>query len=160
MESTQRASLAVELIELIAKGNAHMPFEYAIENIPTHLRLARPDKLPYSIWSLVEHIRITQWDIVEFCSSAEHVSPKWPDEYWPAPSEALTDVDWETSINQIIHDRERFFELLRDEKNNLLLPFEYGTGQNLFREAVLIADHTSYHTGQIILIRRLLNNWK
>ncbi|WP_256013082.1 DinB family protein [Desertivirga xinjiangensis] len=160
MESNLRASLAVELIELMTKGNAHMSFEEAIADIPPHLRLVTPDKLPYSIWSLVEHIRITQWDIVEFCSSADHVSPKWPDEYWPAPLETLTDSAWENSIDQIISDRERFFELLKDERNNLFHPFEYGTGQHLFREATLIADHASYHIGQIILIRRLLNNWK
>ncbi|XZF15471.1 DinB family protein [Chitinophagaceae bacterium MMS25-I14] len=160
MKSENRAQIVAELTELIRKGNAHAPFEEAVADLPADLRTAIPGNLPYSIWQLTEHIRITQWDIVEFCISPRHKSPKWPDEYWPAENEHPDDHTWEKSLQQIKEDRNRFFELLKDEQNDLFAAFPYGTGQNLFREALLIADHTAYHTAEIIVLRRLLNSWK
>ena len=160
MESNQRATLAVELMQLITSGHAHIPFEDAVRDLPGNLRSTVAGNLPYSIWQLVEHIRITQWDIVGFCISAQHQSPKWPEGYWTTAVDKVDDSNWNNSLNQIRKDRDRFFDLLKDEKNNLLVPFPHGEGQHLFREAVVIADHNSYHIGQIIVIRRLLGNWK
>ena len=153
-------TLIEELIFLIDKGNAHASFEDAVAGIPKNLRTVIPDKLPYSIWQLVEHIRITQWDILEFCISEKHQSPKWPEEYWPAAVDEVSDKQWEHALAQIQKDRKRFTELLKEEKRDLFEPFPYGDGQNLLREALLIADHTSYHTGEILVIRRLLDCWK
>lgn len=160
MSEQNRGIIILELISLIDKGNAHASFEDAVKEIPLELLTKAPDGLPYSIWQLVEHIRITQWDIVEFCSSPDHKSPKWPDEYWPKAVEAVTKEDWENSLAEIKKDRERFFDLLKDQEIDLYAPFDYGDGQSIFREALLIADHNAYHVGEIIVIRRLLHNWK
>lgn len=156
-----RKKIVDELIQLIKTGNAHVPFDDAIDRLPKELRVRTPEGLPYNVWQLVEHIRIAQWDIVEFCISADHRSPAWPSGYWPA--EAGNDIDdetWMASIQQIRADRQRFIDLLSDASQDLLKPLDHGTGQSLFREALLIADHAAYHTGQIIAVRRLLDNWE
>jgi len=160
MSEENRGIIVVELISLINKGNAHASFEDAVKGISLDLVTKIPDNLPYSVWQLVEHIRITQWDIVEFCLGPDHQSPVWPDEYWPEPTDRITKEQWEASLTQIRKDRERFSELLKDQEIDLYAPFEYGDGQSLFREALLIADHNSYHLGEIIVVRRLLNDWK
>jgi hypothetical protein len=161
METAQRKTIVTELIQCIQKGNAHVSFEESIARLPKALRAQTPESLPYSIWQLVEHIRITQWDIVEFCSSASHESPAWPVGYWPesVPAE-VDDHAWKKSIEQILEDRTRFFNLLKNPKRDLFEPFEHGDGQSLFREALLIADHNAYHTGEILVIRRLLKDWE
>lgn len=155
----KKDTLIEELIFLIEKGNAHVSFDKAIAGIPPGLRGAVPDKLPYSIWQLAEHIRITQWDILEFCLSEQHESPQWPEGYWPGHKASVGDETWENTMAGIRKDRERFVALLREEGKDLFTPFPYGTGQNLLREALLIADHISYHTGEILLARRLLDCW-
>jgi len=161
MKDQNRKTVVNELITLIEKGNAHASFEDAVDGINLHLLNKVPDNLPYSLWQLVEHIRIAQWDIVEFCIDQQHQSPKWPDEYWPeAGSTEIDQQAWQSALKQIRDDRQRFIDLLKDPANDLYEPFAHGNGQNLFREALLIADHTSYHTGEIIVIRRLLNDWK
>jgi len=160
MSEENRGIIVVELVSLINKGNAHASFEDAVAGISLELATQVPDGLPYSVWQLVEHIRITQWDIVEFCLSADHQSPVWPDEYWPAPTDKITKEGWAASLAQIHADRERFFDILKDQEVDLYAPLEHGDGQSIFREALLIADHNSYHMGEIIVIRRLLNDWK
>jgi hypothetical protein len=160
METSERNKITGELIQLIEKGNAHATFEDAVADLPPGLRTIIPEGLPYSIWQLTEHIRITQWDIVEFCLSPDHESPSWPKGYWTKAEDHVTDHAWNASLKQIKDDRQRFFRHLTDRDNDLLLPFPHGHGQNLLREAMLIADHTSYHTGEILVIRRLLKSWK
>jgi uncharacterized damage-inducible protein DinB len=108
---------------------------------------------------LVDHIRIAQWDILKFSTNPEHQSPKWPDEYWPKDPEPNDEDEWSNAVDQIESDRAKFIELLEDPEINLFEPLPNERKVNLLREALLIADHTSYHTGQIILIRRLLNAW-
>ncbi|RPD47889.1 DinB family protein [Hymenobacter sediminis] len=159
MEQSTREGIVKELSELLTKGNAHVTFEEACADVPAELLNQRVPDLPYTLWELAEHIRIAQWDIVEFCLSPEHKSPKWPDEYWPAPEQQAQEADWQHTLHQIQEDRERFLALLQDPAQDLLAPLPHGTGQTLLREALLIGDHTAYHTGQIILLRRLLKNW-
>jgi len=147
------------LKELLNGGHAHATFEDAVKDLPVKLRGEVPENMPYSIWQLVEHIRITQWDILEFSRNPEHESPSWPDEYWPkekAPKDAHA---WNDSIAQVKQERKEFIKLLEAPDADLYTPFAHGTGQNLLREAMLIADHTSYHTGEIIVLRRLLGAW-
>jgi hypothetical protein len=160
MEASQRKTIVTELVQCIQKGNAHVSFEDSVAGLPKELRARIPQSLPYGIWQLVEHIRITQWDIVEFCASSIHESPPWPKGYWPeAVPDEVSDDAWEKSLAQIGEDRTRFFKLLKDPKRDLLKPFGYGDGQNLFREALLIADHNAYHVGEIIVVRRQLGDW-
>jgi len=149
-----------ELRFLLDKGNAHVSFEEAVADIPLKLLTVVPEGLPYSIWQLAEHIRITQWDIVAFCESETHVSPKWPDEYWPKARKTVTGQQWKDCLTAINHDRSRFINMLQDRADELTKPFPYGSGQSLLREALLIADHTAYHLGEILVLRRLLHCWK
>jgi len=149
-----------DLIDALNGSNAHASFEDAVRNIRQDLLGEVPEGLPYSIWQLVEHIRITQWDILEFSRKADHVSPEWPKGYWPSDKAPAHPKDWDRSLEQIAADRKAFIGLLQKAGEAIYTPFSYGDGQSLFREAVLIVDHTSYHTGEIIVIRRLLKDWK
>ena len=148
------------LADLLRKGNAHVSLDEALDNIPFELLGKALSGLPYSIWQITEHIRIAQWDILEFSSSPNHVSPKWPKEYWPEDAFPGTEDDWLNCTEAIKRDREKFIRLLEDSGENIYTPFPYGDGQSLFKEALVIADHNSYHTGEIVILRRLLNNWK
>lgn len=160
MDNFQRKKLVEELIGLIEKGNAHVSFKESVGGLPSELRSVIPQNLPYSIWQLVEHIRIAQKDIVDFSSSAGSDSLAWPDDYWVAPTDHVSDADWNRSLEEIDADQKRFAALLEDENNDLLAPLSWGSGQSLLREAMLIADHNAYHTAEIVVARRLLNSWK
>ena len=154
----QKTTVSV-LKELLKGGNAHVTTEQALAKLPAELRGKVPEGSPYSIWQLTEHIRITQWDILEFSRDAKHVSPKWPDEYWPTEAEPANEAAWKKTLADITADKKAFLELLEAPDVDLYTPFKHGDGQNLLREALLIADHTSYHTGEIVLLRRLLGAW-
>ena len=158
--TAETSTFIKELIELLKKGNAHVPFNDAIKNIPFEDLGKKPQNLPYSIWQLTEHIRITQKDILDFSANKNYKELKWPDDYWPKEAAPKNEAEWEKCINEIHDDLKAFIELLKAEDADLFTPFEHGSGQNLLREALLIADHTSYHTGEIIVVRRLLDNWK
>ena len=151
-----------QLISALSKRHAHVLFEDAIANLPVDLRSAKPNDVPYSIWSLAEHIRITQWDIVEFCHNPDHQSPRWPQGYWPS-EDSPTDEQWNAKIidpPQVlrVNDLAKMIEFVKER--DLFTPFPHGSGQNLLREAILIVDHTAYHTGQIVMIRRHFGAWK
>ena len=151
--------LIKNLKELLNGGHAHATFEQAVKELPAELRGQVPEGMPYSIWQLVEHIRITQLDILEFSRNADYESPKWPEGYWPKERAPKNTTAWEESIKQVDSDRKTFIGLLEAPDADLFAPFPHGSGQNLLREAMLIADHTSYHTGEIIVLRRLLGAW-
>ena len=159
MDQYNKNDIVTELIKLIKKSSAHVSFEEALADLPAKSRTEIPGDLPYSIWQLVEHMRITQKDILVFSLSENYKPMKWPDNYWTENKESVSDADWNNSIKEIKKDRHSFFELLKNNQNDLFQPFEWGEGQNLFREAVLIADHNSYHTAEIVVIRRLLKCW-
>jgi hypothetical protein len=148
------------LEELLTGGHAHATFDDAVKGLPVELRGVVPEGIPYSIWQLVEHIRITQSDILEFSRDGAHESPKWPEGYWPKETAPADDTAWNNSLAAIKSDLKAFVALLKAPDAALYKPFAHGDGQHLFREALLIADHTSYHTGEIIVIRRLLGAWK
>jgi hypothetical protein len=160
-QKSEKFNEAIKVLEEGLNGkNAHASFEEAIANVPDRLLGEVPEGLPYSIWQLVEHIRITQWDILEFSRNPDHVSPEWPKGYWPKEKAPANGKEWQRSIGEIEADRKSFIALLHKAGEEIYTPFAYGDGQSLFREAVLIVDHTSYHTGEIIVIRRLLKDWK
>jgi hypothetical protein len=148
------------LEEALEGKNAHASFEEAVGDVPEWLMGVVPEGLPYSIWQLVEHIRITQWDILGFSRNPDHLSPDWPAGYWPKEKAPGHAKDWAESVRRITADRKAFIELLRKAGEKIYEPFPWGDGQSLFREAVLIIDHTSYHIGEIIVLRRLSKDWK
>ncbi|HVI49076.1 MAG TPA: DinB family protein [Chitinophaga sp.] len=155
-----KTAIVKSLKELLLKDNAHVSLADAVKDLPPKLRGVVPESLPYSIWQLVEHIRIAQKDILEFSRDPEYQSPRWPEGYWPAEPAPKNGEAWDSSLAQIKTDLKAFILLLEAPDAALFTPFAHGSGQHLFREAVLIADHTSYHTGEIVAIRRLLGAWK
>jgi hypothetical protein len=152
--------LIKQLKDLILKGNAHATTDHALDDVPAKIRGIVPDKLPYSIWQIAEHIRITQADILDFSINPDYKEREWPASYWPNEKLPKDDAAWEHTIKQIKKDRSDFIALLEKDDVDLYTPFPWGDGQNLLREALLIADHNSYHTGELIVIRRLLGHWK
>ncbi|TSJ42884.1 DinB family protein [Mucilaginibacter corticis] len=146
-----------EVVKLLRGGNAHIGLKDALEKLPADARGDKPAKLPYSIWQLVEHIRIAQWDMVQFCADQNHESPNWPDDYWPKETAPKDDAAWHDSLKQIDSDLEEFIELFK--KEDIYKPLGHGSGQSILREALQIADHNAYHTSEIIVIRRLQGNW-
>ncbi|PUZ29912.1 DinB superfamily protein [Chitinophaga costaii] len=148
------------LREMLEGRHAHATLEDVVSNLPVHLRGVVPNDLPYSLWQLLEHIRITQWDILAFSQDPQHVSPPWPEGYWPkepAPPDAQA---WDRTVKAIEKDRTAFVKLLEAKDADLYEPFPHGDGQNLLREAILIIDHTSYHLGEMLVLRRLLGAWE
>jgi len=155
--NTEHKTLIDELVKLLNGGGAHASLKKAVDKLPAKLRGVKPDGMPYSIWQLLDHIRIAQWDMVQFCIDAGHQSPKWPDEYWPKESSPKDDAAWDKSIAQINNDMEEFIALLKKEDIYKKIP--HGSGQSILREALQIADHNAYHTAEIIALRRMLNAW-
>jgi hypothetical protein len=157
--TSENAAIIDNLIDLLNKGNAHVSLDEALENIPLKLLGKKAPGLPYSLWQIAEHIRIAQADILNFSKDSHYESPKWPDEYWPKETEPTSEKEWKKCVKEIKSDRENFIALLKNSTGNLFVPFEYGNGQTLLREALVLADHNSYHTGEIIILRRILGDW-
>ena len=153
------AALRKQLARLLESDEAHAGFEDAIADFPVELRGKRPKGLPHSPWELLEHMRIAQWDILEFSRDAKHESPKFPEGYWPASPEPPSEEAWEKSVKDFLADRKALARLVEDESADLLVRIPHGSGQTLLREALLTADHNAYHLGQLVMVRRLLGAW-
>jgi hypothetical protein len=147
-----------EISKLLLGGSAHIGLKDALDGLPKNLRSIKPDNMPYSIWQLVEHIRIAQWDMLQFCKDDGHQSPKWPDDYWPKEGGPQHDDAWSESLEQINNDLDEFIALV--EHSDLYQKIPGGDGQNILLEALQMADHSAYHIGEIVAIRRMLNAWK
>jgi hypothetical protein len=152
--------LREQLIELLKGGQAHAGFDDTIEGLPEKLRGAKPGNFPHSPWMLLEHLRIAQWDILEFSRSAQHKSPKWPDEYWPASAAPPDPAAWDQSVRTFREDLKAMQDLVRDPKTDLYACIPWGDGQTILRETLLVADHNAYHLAQLVDVRRLLGAWK
>ena len=162
-----RASLGKELrrelVTLLDGGKAHATFDAAVKGFPAELRGVVPKGLPYSGWQIVEHLRIAQRDILDFCDNGDgsYRPMKWPDDYWPKEAAPANEKEWKKSLAQVRADRKDLDNLLSAADNaELVREFPWGDGQNLLHEAMLIADHNAYHTGELIVVRRLLGAWK
>ena len=153
-------ALRRHLVDLLQGGNAHVEFDQAVGGLPAELRGAKPPALPYSVWRLLEHMRIAQWDILEFSRNPKHVSPEWTDGYWPQGDAPPDDAAWEQSVKMFRADLKAMQEMVTDPSTDLLARIPHGDGQTILREALLVADHNAYHLGQIVAVRRLLGAWK
>lgn len=148
-----------ELLALLEGGNAHMGFREVLADLPPQYINAKPPNTPYSFWHFVEHLRIAQWDILEFIRNPKHVSPDYPTGYRPAP-DRVTDLDgWHGSCDRFMADLEALQGMVRDEKVDLLAPLPHASGYNIFREILLAADHNAYHIGEIAVMRQVMDLW-
>jgi DinB superfamily len=155
----QEDSLREHLIELLSGGHAHLDFETAIADLPEALWGARPAGLPHTPWRLLEHMRIAQWDILRFSVDAQHVSPDFPDGYWPEGDAPPDSAAWDRAVNDFQADLRSMMDLVRNPRTDLFAPIAHGQGQTILREALLVADHNAYHLGQLVTVRRLLGCW-
>ena len=152
-------ALREHVIYLLQGGGAHLDFESAIAGLPADARGATVEGVPHSPWRLLEHLRICQWDIMEFSRNAEHQSPEFPEGYWPAGHEPPDDLAWDRSVQAFREDLQAMIGLVEDPATDLFAPIPHGTGQTVLREALLIADHNAYHLGQLVFLRRCLGVW-
>ena len=148
------------VLYLLKSGGAHVDFEKAIAGLPENLRGAKAEGLPFSPWRLLEHMRIAQWDILEFSRDAGHVSPNWPAGYWPESDAPPSAEAWDNSVARFRADLKRMQRLVSNPRTDLYAKIAHGEGQTILREALLIADHNAYHLGQLVILRRLLGSWQ
>lgn len=157
---TTDTDLRQHLIDLLKEGNAHATFDDAVKNLPPALRGKKPKGAEHSPWQLLEHLRIAQWDILEFSRDPQHQSPDWPSGYWPAKPAPPDDKAWDKSVRAFRRDLKALCDIVADESTDLFARIPHGNGQTILREALLAADHNAYHIGQLVLVRRLLGAWK
>jgi uncharacterized damage-inducible protein DinB len=153
-------ALRQHLLDLLRGRNAHADFDSTVADLPSRLRGVKPPGAPHTAWQLLEHMRLAQWDILEFSRDAKHKSPAWPEGYWPKTEAPPSAASWNNSLRSFRADLKAMAKLVADKKTDLFAPIPHGTGQTILREALLIADHNSYHLGQMVLLRRLLGTWK
>jgi len=153
------AAVRRHVADLLHWHDAHVDFDAAVAGIGAEHQGTRPSGLPHSPWELLEHIRLAQHDILDFCRNADYAEMTWPDDYWPptpAPPDAAA---WEASVAAVRADREALEALATNREVDLTTKIPHGSGQTYLRELLLVADHTAYHVGQLVLVRQLLGAW-
>ena len=153
------AALRAQLRRILSWQDAHVGFEKSVEGLAPKHRGARVEGFPHSAWELVEHMRLTQRDILEFCRNPKYEEPTWPDDYWPKSPEPPSDHAWDDTIAAFREDRAELEALAMDESIDLFAKIPHGTGQTYIREILLVADHNAYHLGQLVAVRRQLGAW-
>lgn len=153
-------AVRVQLVQLQGWNDAHATFDRAVADMPARKRGMIPKGLQYSAWQLVEHIRLAQADILEFCISSDYQGKTWPGDYWPTSPKPPSPRAWTSSLSGYRRDRKRLERLIMNPRCELLARVPAGTDQTYLRECLLIADHTAYHVGQLVILRRLLGCWR
>jgi hypothetical protein len=144
------------LVNLLRMEGAHLGFDEAVAGFPVALRGKKPKGAPHTAWQLLEHLRIAQWDILDFSSNPDYQEMKWPEDYWPKTEAPPDGAAWDQSIEQFRKDLKSMEELVSDPTVDLTARIPHGSGQTLLREALLVADHNSYHLGQLVFVRKML----
>jgi len=152
--------LREELDRVLQGKGAHASFDEAVAGFPAKLRGVTPEGSPHSGWQVLEHLRIAQWDMLEFSRDPKHQSPEWPSAYWPKSTEPANPAAWDESIGAFHRDLAAMRALVADPKADLFTPFPHGDGQTLLREAIQMADHNAYHVAELVFLRRQLEAWK
>jgi hypothetical protein len=147
------------LLNLLKASNAHVDFDSAFKDLPAQLRGKRPKGVQHSAWEVLEHMRIAQWDILEFSRNPKHKSPEFPRGYWPRTQSPPDDTAWDKSLQSFRDDLEALCALVADKSTHLLAKIPHGDGQTILREALVAADHNAYHLGEAVLLRRILGAW-
>ena len=153
-------SLRRELLNYLEKPYTHGTFKDIVENFPENLINENPAGLPYTFWQMLEHIRISQLDMIDFIRNPDYKELQWPKDYWPADDQKATAKMWYESVKKYYEDIETLKKIISDPDTDFFVPLPHGSGQTIFREVVQIIDHASYHLGQFIVMRRLADAWK
>jgi uncharacterized damage-inducible protein DinB len=153
------SGLRAQLVKLLDFDEAHVSFDRAVKGIPVSKLGNLPPGAEHTLWQLVEHLRIAQSDILEFCRTSKYKEKKWPDDYWPAARGPHTASAWNKALASYRRDRKALQRLAGDPRLDLFAKIPHGTGQTYLREILLVADHNAYHIGQIVALRRRLGIW-
>ena len=148
-------ALREHILSLLTGGNAHITLDDFAKDFAAESCGEKVPGLPYTAWQVLEHMRIAQWDILEFSRNPQHVSPKWPDGYWPEAGNVGNAALWQQSLESFRVDLKEMEDLINDPATDLFATIPHGTGQTILREALLIADHNAYHLGVLVTIDRL-----
>lgn len=156
MQEKEISSLRKHLTKLLRSSEAHIDYDDALKKVPEGLRGSKPPGAAHTPWQLIEHMRIAQWDILEFSRNPSHISPDWPKGYWPENEAPADESAWKESITRFQKDRSEMEKLVSDPSIDLFLPIPHGDGQTILREALLVADHNAYHTGQLAQLCKMM----
>lgn len=158
-DSSETEALRRHLLELLRGGHAHLDLDAALKDLPADRRGVRPEGAAHSPWEILEHLRIAQWDILEFSRNRGYVSPSFPEGYWPPTAAPPDPASWEHSLESVRQDLKAMQDLVNDAATDLYAKIPWGDGQTILREALLVADHNAYHLGQIVCVRQALGAW-
>jgi DinB superfamily len=159
MKKDEQTALRKHLVYLLGGGGAHVDYDTAIAKLPSALQGKRPAGSPHTAWRLIEHMRIAQWDILEFSRNPKHISPEWPEGYWPEDDAPPRKSSWAQSVKAFRRDLQELQALVSKTSTDLYALIPHGDGQTILREALLVADHNAYHLGELVMVRRLLGAW-
>jgi hypothetical protein len=148
-----------QLLALLRGGNAHMPYDQAVADFPINKINTRPPNVPYTPWHLLEHIRLTQWDILEFIRNPQHVSPPWPEGYWPDRDTKADQAAWQKTIQSFRADLKALQDIVQDPNTDLYGPIPHAKNYTIFREILVVSDHSAYHIGEFGILRQVMGTW-
>lgn len=152
-------ALRQHLVKLLEGGDAHAKFDKAVADFPVELRGKTPKGSVHSPWQLLEHLRIAQWDILDFSTNGGYKELEWPREYWPEGAAPPDEKAWDKSVLAYHKDLKALSALIEDETTDLFAKIPHGDGQTILREVLVVADHNAYHIGQLVSLRRELGSW-
>ena len=148
-----------QLLALLRGGNAHMSIEQAVAHFPAEHFNTKPANVSYTPWHILEHMRIAQWDILEFIRIPDHVSPQWPSGYWPGPEETADKVHWDKTIGLFLSNLQTLRDMVVDPDKDLYAPIPHAADYTIFREILVVADHNAYHLGEFAILRQVIGTW-
>jgi hypothetical protein len=151
--------LREQLLALLRGGNAHMPYNQAVADFPIDQINTKPPNVPYTCWHLLEHLRIAQWDILEFIRNPDHASPDWPEGFWPDPDSEADQGRWQGTIEAFQSDQRALEQIVEDPNTDLLADLPHAKGYNILREILVVADHNAYHIGELGILRQVMGTW-
>jgi hypothetical protein len=152
--------LRIQLLEYLEGDHAHKTLDEAVKDFPAKMINSKPENVPYTFWQLLEHIRVSQHDILLFIHDTDYKYMDWPKDYWPGTGRKADKVAWDKTILDYRQDLKSLKKIIKNPKADLLAHIPHGEGQTIFHEAVLVIDHTAYHVGEFILMRRIMGIWK
>lgn len=153
-------AVRTQLVNLMIKRQAHLLFEDAIADFPEDQINVKPPKVTYTFWHLIEHVRICQWDILDYIRNPKYVTPEWPKDYWPDPESRTDLAGWKKTVEQFYADRQALVDLIQDPATDLYAQIPHGQpGHNILREILIVADHNAYHIGELGILRQSMGLW-